>query len=309
MLTGGGGMLGSSIAAAWRRLRPDDELTVLTRKDADLRDARATHDAVAAARPDLVIHTAAFVGGIADKIARPLPYLLENVRIDASMLTAAVELEVPSYLYIGSAAAYPADAVSPIPETALFGGRLEQANEPYGLAKLTGLIGVEYAARQTGGVYRAILPSNLYGPGDSFGPNRAHLIASTLLKTHLAKRAGEPTVEVWGDGTARREFTYAPDLAEWIVREANAIGAWPPLMNVGDGEDHSIREYYEVAAEVVGYSGGLSFDPTKPSGVPRRLIDSSLARAQGWSAHTTLRDGMAQCYRAFLETFANGAAS
>ncbi|WP_345801877.1 NAD-dependent epimerase/dehydratase family protein [Microbacterium sp. AZCO] len=309
LLTGGGGMLGSSIAAAWRSLRPADELISLTRGDVDLSDSDATRRAVADARPDLVIHTAAHVGGIGDKLARPLPYLLENVRLDASVLEAALAADVPSYLYVASAAAYPADAVNPIEESALFGGRLEPANEPYGLAKLTGLSAVSYAARQTGHAYRSILPSNLYGTGDSFDPDRAHLIASTLLKTHRAKESGAAGVEVWGDGTARREFTYAPDIADWLVRSVDEMGVWPIFMNVGSGVDHSIREFYETAADIIGFRGDLLFDPSKPSGVPRRLIDSSVARTHGWSAPTDLRDGMAECYRAYLDRSVNGESS
>ncbi|WP_439591539.1 NAD-dependent epimerase/dehydratase family protein [Microbacterium sp.] len=306
LLTGGGGMLASSIAEAWRARRPDDDLTVLSRRDVDLRDPAATRAAVADAAPDAVVHTAAYVGGIGDKTARPLPYLLDNVRIDASVLDAVVAEGVPGYLYTASAAAYPATAPNPITEDALFGGRLEPANEGYGLAKLTGLTAVGYAARQTGASYRAILPSNLYGPRDTFDPARSHLIASTLFKAHTARETGAPAVEVWGDGTARREFTYAPDLAEWIVGAVDDLPNLPDVVNVGAGIDHSIRDFYEMACEIVGYDGDLAFDTTKPSGVPQRLIDSSLARRHGWAPRTDIRDGMAACYASFLARTATG---
>lgn len=306
LLTGGGGLLASSIAEAWRRQRPDDELSVLSRRDVDLRDAVATRAAIAAARPDVVVHTAAFVGGIGDKTARPLPYLLDNVRIDASVLEAVVGEGVPGYLYTASAAAYPASAPNPITEDALFTGRLEPANEGYGLAKLTGLTAVGYAARQTGGAYRAILPSNLYGPRDTFDPTRSHLIAATLFKTHRARESASLSVEVWGDGTARREFTFAPDLADWVVDAADGLAELPEVMNVGAGVDHSIRDFYEIARDVVGYDGELAFDTTKPSGVPQRLIDSSLARRHGWAPRTDIRDGMASCYESFLARTATG---
>ena len=306
LLTGGGGMLASSIAEAWRRQRPDDRLTVLARRDLDLRDAIATRAAIAATQPDAVVHTAAFVGGIGDKTARPLPYLVENLRIDASVLDAVVAEEIPGYLYTSSAAAYPAAAPNPISEGALFEGRLEPANEGYGLAKLTGLTAVGYAARQTGRAYRAILPSNLYGPRDSFDPARSHLIASTIYKAHAAREADSPQVEVWGDGTARREFTYAPDLAEWIVAAVDDLSALPAYMNVGAGTDYSIRDFYEIACDIVGYRGGLAFDTTKPSGVPQRLIDSTLARRHGWAPRTDIRDGMAACYASFLARTATG---
>lgn len=306
LLTGGGGMLASSIIEAWPSQRPDDQLTVLSRRDVDLRNPVATREAVAAARPDTVIHTAAFVGGIGDKTARPLPYLLHNLQIDASVLDAVVSLDVSAYLYTASAAAYPAGAPNPIPEDALFDGRLEPANEGYGLAKLTGLTAVGYAARQTGNAYRAILPSNLYGPRDTFDPTRSHLIASTIFKTHRAHETGSPAVEVWGDGTARREFTFAPDLAHWIAASIDGIGSWPLYMNIGAGVDHSIRDFYELAAGIVGFDGDLAFDTSKPSGVPQRLIDSTLARSHGWEPRTGIRDGMAACYDSFLTRTASG---
>lgn len=306
LLTGGGGMLASSIAEAWRRRRPTDRLTVLTRRDVDLRDPAATRAVIGAAAPDAVVHTAAFVGGIGDKTARPLPYLLDNVRIDSSVLDAVVGEGVPGYLYTASAAVYPAAAPNPISEDALFGGRLEAANEGYGLAKLTGLTAVGYAARQTGAAYRSILPSNLYGPRDTFAADRAHLIASTIRKAHDARTHGRAEVEVWGDGTARREFTYAPDLADWIVGAVDDLGALPAVMNVGAGVDHSIRDYYEIACDIVGFTGGLAFDTTKPSGVPQRLIDSTLARRHGWAPRTDIRDGMSSCYESFLARTASG---
>lgn len=306
LLTGAGGMLGSSIVDRWRSSRPGDELIALTRRDADLRDAEAVAGAVAAARPDAIVHAAAHVGGIADKIARPLPYLLDNVAMDRAVIDAAVANDVPGLVYVASAAAYPAQAPNPIDESRLFGGPLEPANEGYGLAKLTGITAVRYAAQQTGLAYRSILPSNLYGPKDTFAPDRAHLIASTLRKTHEAKEAGADAVSVWGDGTARREFTFAPDLAAWLAAEIDDIAAWPTTMNVGAGTDHSVREFYELASEIVGYDGRLDFDVSKPSGVPQRLIDSTTARAHGWAPTTSMRDGMRRCYDAYLTQIANG---
>lgn len=307
LLTGAGGMLGSSIAEQWRSRRPEDDLVALRRGDVDLRDADATADAVRSVRPDVIIHAAAVVGGIADKIARPLPYLLDNVAMDRAVIDAAVVNEVPAMVYIASAAAYPADSVSPIDEAQLFHGPLESANEGYGLAKLTGLTAVRYAAQQTGHSYRSILPSNLYGPADTFDPDRAHLIASTLRKTHEAKAAHAPSVSVWGDGTARREFTFAPDLAGWLVDALDGIDDWPATMNLGAGIDHSIREFYDLAREVVGFEGELEFDTSRPSGVPQRLIDSSLARELGWTPTTSMLDGMRASYDSYLRQIANGA--
>ena len=299
-------MLGSSIVEQWLLRRPDDDLVTLGRGDVDLRDAVATRDAVRAARADVVVHAAAHVGGIADKIARPLPYLLDNLAIDRAVIQAALDNDVAGFVYLASAAAYPAGAESPITESQLFGGPLEAANEGYGLAKLTGLTAVRYAAQQTGLSYRSILPSNLYGPKDTFDPDRAHLIASTLRKTHEAKERGAATVSVWGDGTARREFTYAPDLAGWLVNEIDSLSNWPITMNVGAGTDHSVREFYELAAEVVGFGGELDFDVSRPSGVAQRLIDSSIAHSYGWAPTTSMPEGMRACYDSYLSQIANG---
>jgi GDP-L-fucose synthase len=306
LLTGAGGMLGSSIVESWRSRRPEDELVTVGRRDVDLRDAAATREAVRQARPDTIVHAAAHVGGIADKIARPLPYLLDNVAIDRAVIDAAVANEVPGFVYIASAAAYPAAAKNPIDESQLFTGPLESANEGYGLAKLTGLTAVRYAAQQTGYAYRSLLPSNLYGPKDTFAADRAHLIASTLRKTHEAKESGAAAVSVWGDGTARREFTYAPDLAQWLVEAIGGIADWPATMNVGAGTDHSIREFYDLARDVVGFTGELEFDVSRPSGVPQRLIDSSAARTHGWAPTTSMTDGMRACYHSYLTQIANG---
>tara|TARA_R100000365_G_C2747730_1_gene77952 strand:+ start:2115 stop:3053 length:939 start_codon:yes stop_codon:yes gene_type:complete len=306
LLTGGGGMLASSLIEAWELARPDDRITATTRSDLDLRDAAATRAIIADLAPDVVIHTAAFVGGIGDKLSRPLPYLLHNLQIDASVVDASVVAGVERFVYIASAACYPAQAPNPISEQSLFQGLLEPANEGYGLAKLAGLTAVRYAARQTGMAYRSLLPSNLYGPRDSFDPGRSHLIASTIFKAHEALVQGRDVVEVWGDGTARREFTFAPDLAAWMVESIEQIDQWPEIMNVGAGDDHSIREYYEVACEVVGFTGELAFDPTKPSGVPQRLIDSARARAHGWVPRTALRDGVQRCYESFLSRSRSG---
>jgi GDP-L-fucose synthase len=295
-------MLGTSIAASWRRQRPDDELVVLTRADVDLTDRVATARLIADEAPDAIIHAAAKVGGIAAKLAEPVPFLLDNILIDTAVISGAMDAGVAELLYVSSAAVYPEAVRQPITEDELFGGPLEPANEGYALAKLAGGKLCEYASRQHGYAYRAVVPSNLYGPFDDYAPGRAHLIAATIAKIHAAKESGAETVSIWGDGTARREFTYVPDVADWLVAQPGILAAWPATLNLGCGDDHSIAEYYEAAKQVIGYEGGFDFDPSKPAGVHRRLLDSSAARALGWNPTTSLDEGLAASYAAYLTT-------
>ena len=298
-------MLGSSIASAWTSLRPDDELVAVTREVVDLTDAVATREFIAANRPDAVIHAAARVAGIADKLASPATYLLDNLVIDSNVISGSIAATVPELLYISSGAIYPADIRQPLVESDVLSGQLEPANEGYALAKIAGGKLCSYASSQYGYSYRAIAPSNLYGPKDSFGAGRAHLVASTIAKMHDATAQGLDSVLVWGDGTARREFTFSEDLAAWIVTQIGQLARWPALLNAGVGFDHTIREYYEAAARVTGFSGTLEYDTTKPAGVMQRLLDSSAARNLGWNPTTSLDDGYAATYEGYLAQTVN----
>lgn len=299
LLTGSRGMLGSSLLARLRRSGDGFEIISPSSAELDLRDHDAVVGYVADARPDVVVHAAAKVAGIAAKLAAPVDFLMDNLLMDSSIIDASIRSMVPRLLYVGTATAYPAEYSRPFVEADLLTGALEKPNEGYALAKITAIKLCEYASAQYGLTYRAVLPSNLYGPYDHFGSPDAHLIAATLTKVHRAHVDGSPSVEVWGDGTARREFTYSEDLADWLVSQLGTLEVWPAWLNVGAGEDHSVADYYEVAREVVGYRGELDFDTTKPSGVPRRLIDSTRATELGWRPSTSVRDGMEAAYAAF----------
>ena len=301
-------MLGSSIAQQWAVRRPDDELVQVTRGDVDLRDRAATAELIAAAAPDVIIHAAAKVGGIQAKLAEPVPYLLDNLLLDASVISSAIDQRIPDLLYVGSAAFYPEHFRQPFVEDDLLAAPLEKANEGYAIAKLAGAKLCEYASRQLGLHYRVVVPSNLYGPNDDYSLSHGHLIAATIAKIHAAHVSGDAVVEVWGDGTARREFTFSDDLAAWLVSQADNLAAWPDLVNVGAGTDHSITEYYETARDVVGYTGEFHYDTTKPAGMHQRLLDSSRARALGWQPTTPLADGMAQTYEKYTAQLSAGKA-
>lgn len=299
-------MLGSSIAQQWAVRRPEDELVGLRREDVDLRDRAATAEFIARVAPDVIIHAAARVGGIQAKLAEPVPYLLDNLLLDTSVISAAIDSGVTELLYVGSAAFYPEHFRQPFVEDDLLAAPLEKANEGYAIAKLASAKLCEYASRQYGYHYRVVVPSNLYGPNDDYSLSHGHLIAATIAKIHAAHVEGAPVVEVWGDGTARREFTFSDDLAGWLVGQADNLAAWPDLVNVGAGIDHSITEYYETARDVVGYTGEFHYDTSKPAGMHQRLLDSSRARALGWEPTTQLREGMSQTYEKYTAQLSAG---
>lgn len=298
-ITGAAGMLGRSLAQRWCELRPGDLVVPMTRTEVDLRSRSDTVDIVRSAAPDLIVHTAARVGGIQANIADPTGYLLDNLLIDSSVISAAMETGVPGLVYIGSSCMYPRDFRQPLRETDILAGPLEPTNEGYALAKISSAKLCGYASAQYGLDYRVIIPSNLYGPYDDFSPERSHLVAAVLAKLHRAKDTDAATVEIWGTGRARREFTYVGDVADWMIDSIENIGQWPNVMNVGCGDDHSVREFYEIAKEITGYKGQFVHDLSKPEGMAKKLMDSSLARQHGWNPKTSIREGMTQAYRQY----------
>lgn len=295
-------MLARSIASAWRETRNPADLVVVTRADADLTNAVQTRAMIARIQPDIILHCAARVGGIAANIADPTTFLMDNLLIDSSVLKAAVDLDVPKFLYFGSSCMYPRDYRQPLGESDLLAAPLEPTNEGYALSKIVAAKYCEYVSTQFDLSYRVVIPSNLYGPDDDYSLGHGHLVAAAIAKVHSAKVSGASTIDVWGDGTARREFTYVGDLADWIVSNIDGIETWPTMMNVGFGRDHSVLEYYEAAMTVVGYACDLELDTTKPAGMHQKLMTSSVARGFGWQPRTELLTGMASAYRRYLET-------
>lgn len=297
-------MLGRNVVECARASRADLEVIPVGRADVDLRDEPAVRRLFADTRPDVVVHAAAKVGGVGAKIAAPVPFLLDNLKMDAAVISSAREAGVAELLYIGSAVVYPAVYERPYVEADILTGALEPANEGYAIAKLAAIRLCDYISREDGSAFRAAVPSNLYGPYDHYDAATAHLIAAALGKMHAAVTTGASTVEVWGDGTARREFTYVGDLAAWVVDQLGRLAAWPVALNLGCGVDHSIADFYREAARVTGFSGELSFDSSKPAGVPRRLLDSTAARGLGWNPQTQLGAGMAATYDDLLASSA-----
>lgn len=300
LVTGAAGMLGRHLVERARTARPDLEVVPITRVEADLRDQASVDRVFADIRPEVVVHAAAKVGGVGAKVRTPVPFLLDNLQMDSAVISAARAHDVGELVYVGSAAVYPAIYERPYVESDILTGAVEGANEGYAIAKLAAIRLCSYISHEDGRAFRAAVPSNLYGPYDHYDPETAHLIAAALGKMHAAVQGGAPAVEVWGDGSARREFTYAGDLADWIVAQLGSLSAWPPALNLGCGIDHSIADYYREAARVTGFTGELHFDASKPAGVPRRLLDSSRARELGWAPGTDLATGMAATYSDLL---------
>ncbi len=297
LLTGGSGMLARNISEVWGEKGSNYELVTIGRDTVDLRDRSATLNYIKRLAPDKIMHSAARVGGISANMADPSGFLMDNLLLDSSLLSAAMECGVTDFLYIGSSCMYPRNYRQPLLETDLLAAPLEPTNEGYALSKITAAKYCEYASAQFGVNYKVIVPSNLYGRHDHYNSSSSHLVAAALSKVHAAKSDAAEEVVVWGTGNARREFTYVVDLASWIVQHIDAIGEWPSLMNVGLGTDNTVREIYETAMTVVGFEGSLAYDTSMPEGMQQKLMDSSLAHKFGWEPQTSLLDGMTASYK------------
>ena len=300
LLTGGSGMVGRNIrehhrAAEWDILAP-------TSAELDLTDSAATADYIARHAPDIVVHAAGRVGGIQANMANPVAFLDINAAIGRSVIMGAHAAGVPRLLNLASTCIYPREAANPLAENMVLTGPLEPTNEGYALAKIMALRLCQYIRTETPGMqYKTLIPCNLYGRHDSFDAAASHMVPAVIAKIHAAREAGEGTVEIWGDGTARREFMYAGDLADAVLCAAMDVDALPDLMNVGVGADHSVNDYYAAAADVIGWTGTFTHDLTKPVGMKRKLCDTGRQAEWGWAPQTDLRAGMEATYQFYLE--------
>jgi GDP-L-fucose synthase len=242
---------------------------------------------------------AAKVGGIQANYQFPVEFLLENLEIQNSVITASFLAGVKKVLFLGSSCIYPRLAPQPIPEDALLTGPLEATNEPYALAKIAGIKLCQAYGRQHGVNFVSVMPTNVYGPNDNFDLQNSHVLAALLRKAHEAKVSGKPTIVVWGTGTPRREFLHSEDLADAVVFLIEHYDS-PEIINIGCGWDVTIRELAELVCEVVGFTGTLEFDSTKPDGTPRKLLDVSKLTKLGWQAKIPLRKGIESTYEWFL---------
>lgn len=268
----------------------------------DLRDFAAVHAYLAKHQPDMVIHAAGKVGGIQANMREPVGFLLENLDMGRNIVWASRQTGVKRLINLGSSCMYPRNHNEPLSEELVLKGELEPTNEGYALAKVVAARLCEYITREDASFqYKTLIPCNLYGRHDKFDPAHSHLIPAIIHKVHQAKFSGVDQVEIWGAGTARREFMYAGDLADVLVRAIKEFDTLPAMMNVGLGHDHSINEYYQAAADVLGYRGEFVHDLTKPVGMARKLVNVERQQAWGWSARHTLRSGIEKTYDFYLK--------
>ena len=298
-IAGHRGMVGSAIH---RRLAKDGFAHVLgrTRTELDLLNRNAVRAFFEKERPAVVVDAAAKVGGILANNEQPVEFLLQNLTIQNNLIEAAADFGTRKLLFLGSSCIYPKMAPQPISEDSLLTGPLEPTNDAYAIAKIAGIKLCQSYARQYGKNFISGMPTNLYGPHDNYDLHNSHVLPAFIRKVHEAKQAGAKSITVWGTGTPRREFLHTDDLADACIFLLENYDQ-PDLVNIGCGEDVTIRELAETVCDVLGFDGSLEFDASKPDGTPRKLLDISKIKSLGWSPKIPLRDGIADAYDWFVK--------
>lgn len=289
-IAGHRGMVGSAIV---RLLKKEGFTNLLTRnsKELDLRSQQAVNNFFANEKPDYVFMSAAKVGGILANNIYRAEFIYDNLMIELNVIHAAHQFQVKKLLFLGSSCIYPKLAPQPIKEEYLLTGELEQTNEPYAIAKIAGIKLCESYRRQYGDNFISVMPTNLYGPNDNYDPQSSHLFASFIRKFTLAKRNGDKVIEIWGDGSPKREFLHVDDLADacyFLMQNYDG----EEIFNVGTGTDVSVLELANLMKEITGFNGEFKFDATKPNGTPRKLMDVSKLEKAGWKSKISLKEGI-----------------
>ncbi len=303
-VAGHNGMVGSAIVRALQNAGYEN-LVLRAHKDLDLTSQTSTEDFFNAQKPDVAVIAAAKVGGILANSTYPAEFIEINLAIALNSIRAARKAGVKRLLFLGSTCIYPRMAPQPIPESALLTSELEKTNEAYAIAKIAGLKLCEYYRKQYGLCYHSAMPTNLYGPGDNYHEKNSHVLPALIRRFHEAKVSNAESVELWGTGTPLREFLHVDDLASACVHLLNLDNP-PDLVNLGSGEEVSIRELAEIVAETVGFKGKIIRDETKPDGTPRKLCDTTLLRSLGWSPKYSIKDGVKSAYESFLSELESG---
>lgn len=298
------GLVGSAIVRALHA-KGYRNLVLKTRRELDLKDGAAVAAFFRTEKPEVVFLAAAKVGGILANSKERGDFILENLEIQTNVIGSAHRAGVQRLIFLGSSCIYPKLAPQPIPETALLTGPLEETNEAYAVAKIAGIMLCKSLRLQYGRDYISLMPTNMYGPGDNYSPEGSHVIPGLLRRFHEAKVAGAPTVTSWGTGSPLREFMYSADLADACVFCMENYSDVPHL-NIGSGQEVSIRELSELVRETVGYPGDIVWDHSKPDGTPRKMMDSSRLLAMGWKPQVSLREGLKLAYADFLDSLKRG---
>lgn len=303
-IAGHRGMVGAALVRA-AQSRQELEVVVATRDELNLLDQAAVAGFLKHHQPDTVIIAAAKVGGIHANNTYPAEFLYENVMIATNLIEGSRQAGVTRLLNLGSSCIYPKHAPQPMPESCLLTSPLEPTNEAYAIAKIAALKLCQAYRKQYGLLYHSAMPTNLYGPGDNYHAENSHVVPALIRRVHEAKMQQLDSITIWGTGTPRREFLYVDDLAEacfHLVGHENP----PDWVNVGTGKDISILELTHLIAEIIGFSGQICNDPSKPDGTPRKLLDMTLGHSLGWQAKTSLREGLTQAYQAYLQESQQG---
>jgi len=301
-VAGHNGLVGSAIVRALEAAGAG-EIIGWSSKELDLRDRSATFDAITEAKPDIIIDAAAKVGGIMANSTFPVEFLRDNSMIQTNVMDAAHSNNIDRLLFLGSSCIYPRHATQPIRESSLMTGPLEPTNQAYAMAKISGIYYIEAHRAQYGRHWISAMPTNLYGPRDNFDLQSSHVLPAFIRRFHEAKVSGASTVTVWGTGAPRREFLHVDDLANACLMLLSKYDS-EQTINVGCGEDLPIKELAETVADVVGFTGTIEWDSTKPDGMPRKLLDTSRINGLGWTPQISLRDGLTSTYAWYLENVA-----
>jgi len=252
-------------------------------------------------KPDMVIHCAGIVGGIQANMAHPIRFLVDNTQMGLNIIMGSYEAGIKELINLSSSCMYPREAANPLGEELILKGELEPTNEGYAIAKVTSTRLCEYINRENKDTqYKTVVPCNLYGKYDKFDPKHSHMLPAVIKKIHEAKIKDQETIDIWGDGMARREFMYAFDLADFIYYAIKNFENMPQNINVGLGHDYTINEYYQTIAKVIGYKGGFAHDLTKPTGMKQKLIDDTKLKKFGWKYKTSLEDGIKKTYEYYM---------
>lgn len=300
LLTGANGMVGKNIleheaAKSFEFLTPNSQ-------ELNLLDQQQVKNYLQKNKPDMIIHAAGRVGGIQANMANPVAFLVDNMQMGLNLIQSAYALGIPRLMNMSSSCMYPRAAENPLSEELILKGELEPTNEGYALAKIASTRLCEYIIKEAPELqYKTVIPCNLYGRHDKFDPKHSHMIPAVIKKIHDAKQSHQEKIDIWGDGTARREFMYAGDLADFVFYSIARYKSMPQNINVGLGHDYTINEYYQTIAKVIGFQGEFVHDLTKPIGMKQKLIDDTKLQTFGWRYKTSLTEGIEKTLKFYME--------